>query len=101
MSDSRDSQHSGSAEVGRSNDKLPQASGQLLDVPRRKDYPAGEDGRVAWKAEFNEHAGGFSHAHVAAGTARGRHGHMGMFGDYLEREGHGKFLQWQCARLCV
>ena len=50
-----------------------------------------------WKAEFNEHAGGFSHAQVAAGTAHGRHGHMGMFGDYLEREGHGKLLQWQHA----
>ena len=39
-----------------------------------------------------------SATHVAAGTAaRGQHGHMGMFGDYLEREGHGKLLQWQHA----
>ena len=75
-------------------DKLPEASSALVEVPRRKDFPATEAGRLAWKAKFNEHAGGFSHAHVSAGTARKRHGDMGLFGDYLEREGHGKYVEW-------
>ena len=32
---------------------------------------------------------------MGAVTARINHGHVGMFGNYLEREGHGAFVEWQ------
>ena len=80
------------------NDRLPDAAATLVEVPRRKHFPATEEGRLEWRAKFNKHAGGFSHAHVSMGTARQRHGDVGMFGDYLEREGHGTFVQWQKER---
>ena len=28
-------------------------------------------------------------------TARISYGHMGLFGDYLEREGHSAYVEWQ------
>ena len=76
-------------------DKLPAASAALGDAPRRKHFAATEEGRREWRAKFNEHAGEFSYAHVGAVTARINHGHVGMFGNYLEREGHGVFVEWQ------
>ena len=39
--------------------KLPEASTALAGVPRRKDFPEGEEGRQAWKASFNVYAGDF------------------------------------------
>ena len=33
--------------------KLPEASTAMAGVPRRKHYPEGETGRLAWKAAFN------------------------------------------------
>ena len=62
-------------------DKLPAASAALGDAPRRKHFAATEEGRREWKDKFNEHAGGFAHAHVGAATARINHGHVGLFGD--------------------
>ena len=41
--------------------KLPEASTALAGVPRRKDFPAGEEGRQAWKATFNAYAGDFAY----------------------------------------
>ena len=54
-------------------DKLPVAASALGDTPRRKQFAQTEEGRREWKAKFNEHAGGFSHAHVGAVTARISH----------------------------
>ena len=51
-------------------DKLPAAAAAVGDAPRRKAFAPSEAGRLEWKAKFNDHAGGFSHAHVGAVTAR-------------------------------
>ena len=75
--------------------KLPEASTALAGVPRRKDFPEGEEGRQAWKASFNVYAGDFAYSHVGAETVKNRMGAVGMWGDYCEREGHGKFVEWQ------
>ena len=75
--------------------KLPEASTALAGVPRRKDFPAGEEGRQAWKAQFNAFSGDFAYSHVGAETVKSRMGSVGMWGDYCEREGHGKFVDWQ------
>ena len=69
--------------------KLPEASTALAGVPRRKDFPAGEEGRQAWKAQFNAFSGDFAYSHVGAETVKRRMGSVGMWGDYCEREGHG------------
>ena len=76
-------------------DKLPAACAALAAPPRRRDFAPDDEGRLKWKAKFNEHAGGLSHAHVARGTKRGRDGLVGLFGDYLVREGHGEYVKWQ------
>ena len=75
--------------------KLPEASTALAAVPRRKDFAEGEEGRQAWKAQFNAYAGDFAYSHVGTETVKGRMGAVGMWGDYCEREGHGKFVEWQ------
>ena len=75
--------------------KLPEASTALAGVPRRKDFAQGEEGRQEWKRQFNAYAGDFAYSHVGAETVRGRMGSVGMWGDYCEREGHGKFVEWQ------
>ena len=75
--------------------KLPEASTALAGVPRRKDFPDGEEGRQAWKAAFNSYAGDFAYSHVCTETVKGRMGAVGMWGDYCEREGHGKYVEWQ------
>ena len=67
----------------------------MAAVPRRKDFAEGEEGRQAWKAHFNAYAGDFAYSHVATETVKGRMGAVGMWGDYCEREGHGKFVEWQ------
>ena len=75
--------------------KLPEASTALAAVPRRKDFAEGEEGRQAWKAQFNAYVGDFAYSHVGTETVKGRMGAVGMWGDYCEREGHGKFVEWQ------
>ena len=75
--------------------KLPEASTALSGVPRRKDFPEGEEGRQAWRATFNTYAGHFAYSHVCTETVKGRMGAVGMWGEYCEREGHGKFVEWQ------
>ena len=75
--------------------KLPEASTALAGVPRRKDFSEGEEGRQAWKAQFNAYAGDFAYSHVGTETVKGRMGAVGLWGDYCEREGHGKYVEWQ------
>ena len=75
--------------------KLPEASTALAGVPRRKDFAEGEEGRLAWKAQFNAYAGDFAYSHVGTETVRNRMGAVGMWGDYCKREGHGTFVEWQ------
>ena len=65
--------------------KLPEASTALAGVPRRKDFPAGEEGRQAWKAQFNAFSGDFAYSHVGAETVKRRMGSVGMWGDYTTR----------------
>jgi hypothetical protein len=74
--------------------KLPEASTALAGVPRRKDFADGEEGRQAWKAQFNAYAGDFAYSHVGTETVKGRMGAVGLWGDYCEREGHGKYVEW-------
>ena len=74
--------------------KLPEASTALAGVPRRKDFADGEEGRRAWKAQFNAYAGDFAYSHVGTETVKGRMGAVGLWGDYCEREGHGKYVEW-------
>ena len=54
-----------------------------------------KEGRQEWKAKFNSYAGDFAYSHVCTETVKGRMGAVGMWGDYCEREGHGKFVEWQ------
>jgi len=75
--------------------KLPEASTALAYVPRRKQFAEGEEGRQAWRVAFNAKAGEFAFSHVGAETVRNRMGAVGMWGDYCEREGHGKYVEWQ------
>ena len=75
--------------------KLPEASTALAGVPRRKDFAEGEEGRQEWKAQFNAYAGEFAYSHVGTETVKNRMGAVGMWGDYCEHEGHGKFVAWQ------
>ena len=75
--------------------KLPEASTALAGVPRRKQFPDGDEGRQAWRASFNAYAGDFAYSHVCTETVKGRMGAVGMWGDYCEREGHGKYVEWQ------
>ena len=74
--------------------KLPEASTALAGVPRRKDFADGEEGRQAWKAQLNAYAGDFAYSHVGTETVKGRMGAVGLWGDYCEREGHGKYVEW-------
>ena len=75
--------------------KLPEASTALAGVPRRKEFAEGEEGRQEWKAQFNAYAGEFAYSHVGTETVKNRMGAVGMWGDYCEHEGHGKFVAWQ------
>ena len=74
--------------------RLPQASTAFGGAPRMRNYPRTEEGRREWKEGFNKHSGGFAYSHVAGGTVKYRMGQVGMFGDYCEREGHGKYVEW-------
>ena len=73
-------------------DKLPAAASALGDAPRRKAFPPSEEGQVQ-RGRLARGPGGFAHAHVGAVTARINYGHVGLFGDYPEREGHGAHPQ--------
>ena len=75
--------------------KLPEASTALAGVPRRRTFAEGEEGRKEWKAAFNAFAGDFAYSHVGTETIQSRMGAVGMWGDYCEREGHGKFVEWE------
>ena len=74
--------------------KLPEAAAALAGPPRRKEYAEGEEGKEAWKAAFNAYAGDFAYSHVGTETVKRRMGCVGMWGDYCEREGHGKYVEW-------
>ena len=60
-----------------------------------KDFAEDEEGRQEWRTAFNTYAGDFAYSHVCTETVKGRMGAVGMWGDYCEREGHGKYVEWQ------
>ena len=68
----------------------------LEDVPGREDFPAGADGDAEWEAsalQFEDENFEDAGAEVRSMDVRDRK--VGLFGDFLERVGHGKFAEWR------
>ena len=68
----------------------------LEELPGREDFPAGEDGDEQWAEAMllfeEEH---FEGAGTEVRSMDQRDRKVGLFGDLLERVGHGKFVEWR------
>ena len=68
----------------------------LEELPGREDFPAGEDGKEQWAEAmllFEEE--NFEGAGTEVRSQDQRDRKVGLFGDFLERVGHGKFAEWR------
>ena len=68
----------------------------LEALPGREDFPAGEDGDAEWAEAlrlFEEE--NFEGAGIEVRSMDQRDRKVGLFGDFLERVGHGKFVEWR------
>ena len=63
-------------------------------VPRRKHFAPDDAGFEQWRKEMGRFTGGFAQAHVSTQTVKNRHGLVGLWGDFCEREGFGKYVEW-------
>ena len=68
----------------------------LEALPGREDYPAGDDGDAQWaEAMLLFEEDNFEGAGTAVRSMDQRGRKVGLFGDFLERVGHGKFVEWR------
>jgi hypothetical protein len=65
-------------------------------VPGREEYDLGEDGSAAWAQDMLEFADdNFNDAGIEVRSMDMRDRQVGLFGDFCERMGHGKFVEWR------
>ena len=72
----------------------PSGADELEAVPGREAYGAGDEGAARWAEdmlEYNEN--NFNDAGIEVRSLDQRERKVGLFGDFLERVGHGKFLE--------
>ena len=68
----------------------------LEALPGREDYPAGDDGDAQWaEAMLQFQDDNFEGAGTEVRSMDQRDRKVGLFGDFLERVGHGKFVEWR------
>ena len=68
----------------------------LEALPGREDFPAGEDGDEQWtEAMLLFEDENFEGAGTEVRSMDQRDRKVGLFGDFLERVGHGKFVEWR------
>ena len=65
-------------------------------VPGREEYDSGEEGTAEWEKSMLEFAdGNFNDAGIEVRSMDQRDRQVGLFGDFLDRVGHGKFVEWR------
>jgi len=68
----------------------------LEALPGREDFPAGADGEAEWaEALLLFEEANFEGAGTEVRSMDQRDRKVGLFGDFLERVGHGKFVEWR------
>ena len=64
--------------------------------PGREAYAAGEEGSAQWAEQILAYADdNFNDAGIEVRSMDYRDRKVGLFGDFLERVGHGKFVEWE------
>ena len=74
----------------------PCGGADLEELPGREEYGGDEDGALDWAAaalQFAEH--NFNDNGAEVRSLDQRDCKVGLFGDFCERVGHGKFVEWQ------
>ena len=62
----------------------------------REAYAAGEEGSAQWAEQILAYADdNFNDAGIEVRSMDYRDRKVGLFGDFLERVGHGKFVEWR------
>ena len=74
----------------------PSGAADFEAVPGREEYDSGEDGSAAWAKDMLEFADdNFNDAGNEVRSMDMRDRQVGLFGDFCERIGHGKFVEWR------
>jgi hypothetical protein len=74
----------------------PSGAADFEAVPGREEYGAGEDGAAEWEKTMLEFAeDNFNDAGIELRSMDQRDLQVGLFGDFLDRVGHGKFVEWR------
>ena len=74
----------------------PSGAADFEAVPGREEYGAGEDGAAEWEKTMLEFAEvNFNDAGIELRSMDQRDLQVGLFGDFLDRVGHGKFVEWR------
>ena len=74
----------------------PSGAADFEAVPGREEYDLDEDGSAAWAQDMLEFADdNFNDAGIEVRSMDQRDRSVGLFGDFCERMGHGKFVEWR------
>jgi len=74
----------------------PSGAADFEAVPGREEYDLGEDGSAEWAKDMLEFADdNFNDAGNEVRSMDQRDRQVGLFGDFCERTGHGKFVEWR------
>ena len=74
----------------------PSGAADFEAVPGREEYDSGEDGSAEWAKDMLEFADdNFNDAGNEVRSMDQRDRQVGLFGDFCERTGHGKFVEWR------